>query len=184
MLDLVAARVSAGQLRKIMNKQQCRAYSRAAGYHAARELLQACTGLPRLQCKLLSELVQVLKPPTDALASSWQLVTHYSRDIQCAGVHAWGRLHLAFAALVEHLVRLLDVRSPPSATHAARPSQAASSSFLGRGSVSATPSFASAAPRRPTRLSSSPPRSDGCHWPCARTSATMARREWYRSYSF
>ena len=62
--------------------------------------------------------VHVLKPPSDALTSSWQLVTHYSRDIQCAGVHAWGRLHLAFAALVEHLVRLLDVRPTPSPAHA------------------------------------------------------------------
>ena len=117
-VDLVAARVDAKTLRKIMYKQQCRAYSRAAGYHALKELLGVCDGSPRLQCKLLDSLVNILRPPSASADSA--IVTHYSRDVQCAGPHAGGRLRLAFAALVGSLVGLLpgDALSAPSAPSA------------------------------------------------------------------
>ena len=53
-----------------MFRQQCRAYSRAAGYRAACELLRTCEGSPQLQGRLLSTLAEVLSGSAaeDALA--------------------------------------------------------------------------------------------------------------------
>ena len=113
-LDLVAARISPQHLKKIIIKQQSRAYSRAAGYRAACELLVVCEGSPRLQCKLLSELVTILRPAATDGKATFATVTHYSRGVECAGAHASGRLRLAFAALVKQLVKLLGVEHAPS----------------------------------------------------------------------
>ena len=108
-VELVASRASTSQLRSLVILQQKRAYSRAAGYHAACELLRVSEGNPRLQCKLLADLVAVLKPSAadeEEGGGAVGLTRHYSRDLQCAGPHAFRRLRLAFAALLGQLVRL------------------------------------------------------------------------------
>ena len=112
LVDLVAARVRIEGLRNLIFLQQRRAYSRAAGYHAAHQLLAACEGNPRLQCKLLSELVATLQPTGDH--STNEIAAHYSRDLQCAGPRAFQRLQFTFSQLLEQLVRLLRV-GPSSA---------------------------------------------------------------------
>jgi len=78
--------------------------SRAAGFRAVCELLLAVDNAPPLQSKLLATLDSVLQPSGGSDAG---ISDHYSRDCSCAGPHANGRLHVAFAALMEQLVNLL-----------------------------------------------------------------------------
>lgn len=105
--DWVTSRVAPEQLGQLMYRQQCRAYSRAAGFHATCELLRATEGSPPLQCKLLSVLAKVLRPTSEEGSSS-ALCSHYSRDVACSGSRASGRLRLAFAATLEQLVKLIS----------------------------------------------------------------------------
>ena len=62
-LEWVASRLGPEQLGRLMFRQQCRAYSRAAGFRAICELLQAAEGWESLQARLLRTLRDVLRPP-------------------------------------------------------------------------------------------------------------------------
>ena len=107
LLEWVSSRVAPAQLGQLMYRQQCRAYSRAAGFHATCELLLAVEGAPPMQCKVLSTLAKVLRPLADDAGAS-VLCSHYSRDVACAGPHAGRRLRLAFAATLEQLVKMVS----------------------------------------------------------------------------
>ena len=127
-VELVASRASTTQLRQLVVLQQKRAYSRAAGYHAACQLLRVSEGNPRLQSKVLSELVAVLRPTAvdDASDNSSLLTRHYSRDLDAAGPHACGRLRLAFAALLGQLGRLINLDFREAALETRGPSSSVS----------------------------------------------------------
>ena len=103
----MASRLGPEQLGRLMFRQQCRAYSRAAGFRAICELLQAAEGWESLQARLLRTLRDVLRPPPEDGA----LTSHYTRDTTCAGPHASGRLRHRLAALPERL----RARSPSTA---------------------------------------------------------------------
>lgn len=108
-VEWASAREPSAQLGQLMYRQQCRAYSRAAGYHAICELLRATHGASQLQCKLLLTFASVLRPLSND-ASAPVLCSHYSRDVACAGPHASRRLRLAFTATLDELLKLASTR--------------------------------------------------------------------------